>query len=329
MAERQRIERAEYLLPLRRWRRGGLGDLPAYLATVAQWMPVTVIDGSPDPIARQHAAQLPDGVRHIVLRDQPGANGKANGVHAGMVLAERDWVVVADDDVRWSYGSLRRAVAAARDAHLVAPQNVLTPQPWHARWDTARSLINRACGVDAAGTAVLDRRRYLAMGGYDRDCLFENMELARTVEASGGRVVHLTDLLVERRPPTVRHFWSQRVRQAYDSWAQPARFAAELALLPGAVAAVRSGRPWMLVAAGAAFVALAETGRRRGGAARAFPATAALWAPVWVAERSLTSWIALALRLRGGVVYNGRRIARAAHSTAALRRRRRDAELAA
>jgi hypothetical protein len=329
VADARPIERAEYLLPLRRWSTSDLGDLPEYLARVAEWMPVTVIDGSPDSVAHQHAAQLPDGVRHIVLRDQPGANGKANAVHAGMVLADHDWVVVADDDVRWGYEGLRRAVAAGRDAHLVAPQNVLTPQPWHARWDTARSLINRAVGVDPAGTCVLDRRHYLVMGGYDRDCLFENLELARTVDTSGGRVTHLPDLIVERRPPTLRHFWSQRVRQAYDSWAQPVRFAAELALLPGAVEAVRSRRPWMLAAAATASVAVAEVGRRRGGTAHAFAPTAALWAPVWLGERAITSWIALALRLRGGVVYNGRRIRRAAHSRSALRRRRREAGLVA
>ena len=60
-------------------------------------------------------------------------------------------------------------------------------------------------------------------------------------------------------------------------------------------------------------VAVAETGRRVGGGARVFPATATLLAPVWLLERGLSAWLAVAARVfLGGIPYHGRVLTRAA-----------------
>jgi CDGSH-type Zn-finger protein len=87
-----------------------------------------------------------------------------------------------------------------------------------------------------------------------------------------------------------------------------------LAVLPGLAAASLTRRPGPVLAAAAGVVALAGLGRRRAGGTRVFPAGAALLAPVWVLERAACSWLALGLRLAGGVTYAGRRIRVAAHS---------------
>jgi hypothetical protein len=72
-------------------------------------------------------------------------------------------------------------------------------------------------------------------------------------------------------------------------------------------------RPAALLAGVAAVVAVAEAGRRREGGRAVFGADAALWAPLWLAERSVCSWLAVAARVRGGVPYHGRRLPLAAH----------------
>ncbi|MEX5258585.1 hypothetical protein RCG71_19955, partial [Kocuria sp. CPCC 205281] len=54
------------------------------------------------------------------------------------------------------------------------------------------------------------------------------------------------------------------------------------------------------------------------------PAGTVLWAPLWVLERSVCVWAAVALRARGGVSYAGSRLRTAGHSRAVLRRRLRD-----
>ncbi|WP_069388227.1 glycosyltransferase, partial [Cellulosimicrobium cellulans] len=238
---------AAYLLPLRRHAvdEAELAELAAYLRRVAAHVPVVVADGSPPDVRARHDAAWGDAVRVVDVPDvPPGTNGKVVGVLAGIAATTAPRLVVADDDVRYDAAGLAAVLAALDDADLVVPQNVFDPMPWHARWDTARSLLNRALlGHDYAGTVAL-RRAALGDAGYDSRVLFENLELERTVVARGGVVAHRPDVVVVRRPPEARRFVEQRVRQAYDSLAQPPRLVAELALAPllvlAAVAAVRA-----------------------------------------------------------------------------------------
>src|SRR3954469_8921510 len=200
---------AEYVLPLR-WSaeqsRRELPELLGYLAALVGTVDVTVVDGSDAEVFGRHAAALPFGVRHVAPDPRPGANGKVRGVLTGLLGARHEAVVLADDDVRYGPDELRRLVALLAEADIVRPQNVFAPLPWHARWDTARSLLNRALGRDHPGTFGLRRSTFLSMGGYDGDVLFVNLELCRTVAAAGGVEQNAPDLFVRRLPPTARHF---------------------------------------------------------------------------------------------------------------------------
>jgi hypothetical protein len=281
---------------------------------------VVVVDGSDDGLFDVHARRWRPAVRHLRPHgDLRFASGKVNGVISGVREATCERLIVADDDVRYDAPALHRMVRLLDDAEVVCPQNHFDPLPWHAVWDTGRTLIARAVGHDMPGTLGVRRGHFLAMGAYDGDVLFENLELIRTVRASGGRVAAPLDLHVPRLPPTARHFWSQRVRQAYDEFARPARMAAALALVPAVAASRRPGRAAAAVAALA--VAAAEGGRRRAGGRRVFPARTSLAAPAWVAERAVCAWLAVGLRaLRGGVPYGGTVMRRAATPPRRLRR---------
>ena len=291
-------------------------ELVALLAELAcQVDDVIVVDGSDDTVFEQHSRSLPPIVRHV----RPSVTtrmGKVGGVLTGLALARHDAVVIADDDVRWSRDLLERAWRRAGSAAVARPQNVFAPAPWHARWDTGRILLNRAAGGDWPGTMLV--RRSAIPDGYSGDVLFENLELVRTVEARGGRERVLFDVVVPRRPPDTARFFEQRVRQAYDEWARPWRLVLQLGLLP---AALRWPRRAPMVIAGAAIV-LAEAGRRRAGGRAHWGPAAPLWAPLWLAERSVTSWLAVGSRLRGGVRYRGQRLPVAAHRRADLRHAR-------
>lgn len=321
---------AEYVLPLKWGDDSGLPELCHYLDRLADLIDVTVVDGSSADRFAAHAAAFGPAVRQLAPEPWPGRNGKVAGVMTGVRAARHGRVVLADDDVRYDRDRLERVVALLDDADLVRPQSVFHPAPWHARWDTARTLVNRAFGADYPGTFALRRSTLLAAGGYDGDVLFENLELIRTVRAFGGRCLSAPEIVVPRRPPTTRHFLGQRVRQAYDDFAQPTRLVAELLILPAlaALAAPKRGRVTRLLLAAAAAlmaVAVAEVGRRRAGGARVFPPTAALWAPVWLIERAVCAWIAVGCRLRGGVNYGGHLLKRAATPQRVLRARARSA----
>ena len=311
---------AEYVLPLRRSDREGERELLRYLHWISARMDVTIVDGSDVALFAALHERLPAGIRHIQPHRR-GLNGKARGVMTAFDVARRERIVLADDDVRYDDASLTAVLERLDRADLVRPQNVYAAYPWYAQWDTARMLIGRALGGDFGGTLGVRRSTVRRAGGYCTDVLFENLELERTVRAAGGRVEVARDLCVPRVPPTLSHFLRQRVRQAYDGFAQPARLVAELSLLPLIVTLARR-RAWTGLAALAALgVAAAEYGRRADGGAARIPPVGSLWTPVWMLERAVTAWIAVVLRLRGGVAYADHRIRSAASPMRSLRRR--------
>jgi hypothetical protein len=314
-----------YLIPVR-WQDGGQrSEMTEYLAELAALGPeIIVVDGSPTPVFGANAEAWRAHVAVHVPPDPAEAclNGKVAGVRTAAALATRERLVIADDDVRYDGASLRRLLDLLDEFDLVRPQNYFDPLPWHARWDSARTLLNRSLGADFPGTLGVRRSRFVAMGGYDGDVLFENLELIRTVRAHGGRTHSPLDLYVRRLPPSGAHFRGQRVRQAYDDFALPARMALELALIPALALVVRRRRFDLAVVAAALSVIAAERGRRRAGGARFFPPSAPLFAPAWLAERGTCAWLAVLQRWRnGGVRYAGSTIPTAAHSVTSLRRR--------
>lgn len=313
-----------YLVPIRWSRPGAFADLPEYLRGLAEVAQVVVVDGSHPDVRAANAEALGGAALHVAVYpelERAAQMGKVAGVLTGLRQAVHEAVVIADDDVRWDHEQLTRAVALLAEADVVIPQNHFDPLPWHARWDTGRSLLARATVGDWPGTLVVRGSALDAAGGYDGTALFENLELVRTVRAVGGRAVRANDVLVRRLPPDAEHFRAQRVRQAYDELARPGVLAVELAIAPAVVAAVALRRPRWVVAGAAASVLLAEVGRRRAGGRRAFPPDTPLFAPLWVAERACTAWVAVGARLRGGARYRDGRLRLAANTERALRRR--------
>jgi hypothetical protein len=276
-------------------------------------MEVIIVDGSPPEVFAAHHATWHKFAVHIPPDpDYTTPNGKVNGVLTGLRHAGHEYIIIADDDVRYGVAAIKRLLALLEHAHVVRPQNYFDPLPWHTYWDTARTLLNRATGGDWPGTLGVRRSALAATGGY-AGVLFENLELVRTIRAAGGVEAVPLDLFVRRLPPTSQHFWTQRVRQAYDEFARPLRLVVWLAVLP-VVATLSLRRAWMLLGTLiVSIMGLAELGRRCGGGQTVFPAPAVLLAPLWVLERTICTWLAVGLRvMRGGVPYHGKIVARAA-----------------
>ena len=309
-----------YVLPFRSEREPP-DEFLRYVNALTDHVEVVLVDGSPPPVFAAINECRDQRVRHVRPDTDLDAlaNGKVRGVLTGLRAAAHDRIVIADDDVRYSTTALASIVASLDDADVVRPQNYFDPLPWHALLDTARTLINRTTGGDWPGTLAV-RRSALMPEGYDGNALFENLELVRTVETGGGRARCRYDLMVRRLPPSTRHFWNQRVRQAYDEFARPWRLATALAVMPTLGALLSTRRRG---AAASAFllmpVLIAEVGRWRDGGRDVFPWLASVAAPLWMLERGLCAWVALGARATvGGVRYNGRVVALAANSPAVL-----------
>jgi hypothetical protein len=312
-----------YILPLRT-RAGDLetGELTRYLEWLSARTDLIIVDGSAPMPFRAHHERWGSFATHVAPDDDlRSANGKVRGVLTGLRLAAHERVVVADDDVRYDDRSLEQVSRLLGEADLVRPQNYFDPLPWHARWDTARILMNRALGNDYPGTLAVRRSFLRSIGGYDGDVLFENLELIRTVRAAGGKVRDAPSLFVRRRPPTFTRFLEQRPRQAYDDWAQPPRLAVFLAAGPAMIVLARF-RPRGLAAVAATAVLAASVGRLRHGGRQVFDRLSPLLAPAWIVERAVLSWATVGLRItRGGCPYGGEIIRRAANPSRVLRRR--------
>jgi hypothetical protein len=314
---------ASYVLPFKRSEDFDVDELTSYLHWVSERCEVIVVDGSAPEHFAEHADLWAGLVRHVRPDEDLGfINGKVNGTTTGVRLASSDIVIVADDDVRYDESGLERIVALLGEAELVRPQNFFDPMPWHALWDTARTLLNRSVSFDYPGTLGLRRSFFMKVDGYDGDVLFENLELIRTFGASGATVVSPLDLYVRRIPPTTSGFLSQRVRQAYDELALPVRLALWLAVIPLTALGLLKRRSGTVAAGALSTMAIAEVGRRRAGGAQVFPVSASFFAPLWIFERAICTWLALWSRLRlGGVRYGDGILSRAATPTRILRKR--------
>jgi hypothetical protein len=314
-----------YIMPIRAGAPQTAGDLADYLRWVASRAEVIVVDGSEADVFAAHARAWGSMVRHVAPAPElRSPMGKVGGVLTGVRLASHERLIIADDDVRYDDDGLRAMARQLDEAHVVRPQNYFDPLPlpWHALWDTGRMLLNRTTGGDWPGTLGVRRSILEKTGGYDGSVMFENLELVRTVRAAGGVEAVPLDLFVARRPSTARHFWSQRVRQAYDELARPWRLLSQLAVLPLAVWIGAATGGIAVVASAAGIAVWAEIGRQRAGGTKVFPAVASLFAPAWMAERAVCSWLAIASRIvHGGVPYRDTVLRHAATPVRVLRAR--------
>jgi hypothetical protein len=295
---------ATYVLPIRREHGGHERDLADYLASLSI-TEIVVVDGSPAAAFDRLRDALPDRIRHV--RPDPslhGLNGKVRGVLTGLQLATYERIVIADDDVRYDKDTLRAVLLCLDDAEVVRPQNYFDPAPWHAIFDGARCLINRTLDGDWPGT--LGIRKSALPNGYNADVLFENLELVRTIRVAGGRECVARGLFVRRLPPTSKHYWSQRIRQAYDEFARPVRLAAALTVVPLLIFSLALKTPAIAGAIAMLAIMLAFAGWLREGAWRYFSPWSVIVAPLWVCERGICAWIAVYRRMIcGGVSYAG------------------------
>jgi hypothetical protein len=297
------MKRCTYLLPIRRGKfsRAEASELAVYFGTLNDaGCDVLVIDGSPASVFREHAEAWRSVCRHEQVDRSFGyLNDKVNGIHTGVRLAVTGKVVLADDDIRYHAAEIERVCDLLDTFDVVRPQNYLSPLPWWARMETARMLINRATlrTGDYPGTCAFRRGAMLRVGPYDGDVLFDNEEIIRHFAHAGANISYATNLFVPKRPPTFGKWIEQRPRQAYEDFGLRAKTAVFLnvplfAIWIGGVFGWKSFFVYLSLLALAA-IALATAGRFRGTASAYFPSSVCVFAPLWILERSISTYWAL------------------------------------
>jgi hypothetical protein len=305
------MTRCTYLLPIRRTNFSATeaSELAEYFKAMTEaGCDVLVVDGSPEPVFEQHREAWLGLARHEAVDRSFGyLNDKVNGIHTGVNLARTEKIILADDDIRYTAAEIERVRELLEKFEVVRPQNFLSPLPWWARMEAARMLINRATlrTGDYPGTCAFSRSAMLRVGHYDGDVLFDNEEIIRHFARAGATVGYAINLFVRKRPPTLRKWKEQRPRQAYEDFGLRAKTALFcslpiLAIGIGAALGLKAVLLYLAVLV-AGSLALAIAGRLRGTAARYFPSSICFFAPLWVLERTVSTYWAIYWHLtRGG-----------------------------
>ena len=297
------MKRCTYLLPIRRahFSATEARELVEYFGALNDaGCDVLVVDGSEDTVFERQDEIWRSVCHHErVDRSFGYLNDKVNGIHTGVRLASMEKIVLADDDIRYTANEIDRVCDSLEKFEVVRPQNFFRPLPWWARMEAARMLINRATlrTADYPGTCAFRRSAMLRVGQYDGDVLFDNEEIIRHFARSGASVNFATNLFVRKRPPSLRKWVEQRPRQAYEDFGLRAKTALFLSLpiLAISIAAMAGWKSLFAYLFGVSIVSglLAAIGRLRGTAARCFPISICFFAPLWVVERSLSTYWAL------------------------------------
>jgi hypothetical protein len=302
--------RCTYLLPIRRttFLETEATQLADYFRALNDaGCDVLVVDGSPRPVFAEHDEIWRSFCRHEQVDRSFGfLNDKVNGIHTGVRLATTNNIILADDDIRYRAHEIEQVSMLLDDFEVVRPQNFLSPLPWWGRMEAARMLINRATlrTADYPGTCAFRRDAMLRVGPYDGDVLFDNEEIIRHFARKGATVNYATNLFVRKRPPAFRKWMEQRPRQAYEDFGLRTKTALFFAIPAIAViASVLLGGTGIAIWLGiisAASVALAFMGWLRGAARDHFPFWICFFAPLWILERSASTYWALLWHLRYG-----------------------------
>jgi hypothetical protein len=273
-----------------------------------------VVDGSPSEVFAEHDREWRDRCRHVTVDPKYRyLNGKVNGIHTGIDLALTGQVILADDDIRYTVDDIDVICELLDRYDMVRPQNYLSPLPWWGRMEGARMLLNRALlrSADYPGTCALRRSTMLRLGHYDGDVLFDNEEIVRHFALHGACIFYANDRFILKRPPTLRKWWEQRPRQAYEDFVMRWKTGFFLLVIPvGSILAI-SVQPASVLVYGAILaggsILLALHGRNRGAARKFFPLYVCLHAPLWLLERSASVWWALYWRIvHGGYPFGDR-----------------------
>jgi hypothetical protein len=259
---------------------------------------VVVVDASEPAAFDDHrrvlrwvARHLPPAPAHLT------ADGTLHLLEASADFAQTNKVVVATPAAHYQPEDLHRVCDLLEDHEVVVPNEYLDPLPWWARIDAGRMLLQRAVVVspDAVGTFGFRRDSLAAIRRHGRPS--DAGDILHALARQGMELHDAADVFIRQTPPALGDWWTRRPQQSRLSPAGAALFVTLIPLL--AMAGLLGGAGLTAGFSGAlAFSTFALAVRGRLGlAARYFPMSVCLFAPVWLLERSLTAYRAVGLRL--------------------------------
>jgi hypothetical protein len=133
----------------------------------------------------------------------------------------------------------------------------------------------------------------LRVGHYDGDVLFDNEEIVKHFQLKGAHICYARDFFLLKLPPPFGKWIEQRPRQAYEDFVMRAKtsfFAAVPIVL--AITLLKSG--WQMTLICAALISFGAIVSAifglNNGAVKFFSPKIVFYAPLWVAERCVSTY---------------------------------------
>ena len=242
----------------------------AYLATLGA--DVIVLDSAPRFEERHHILRWV--AQHVAVAEA------ADLLERASEMAATEKIIIASADSRYTAEEIGKMCELLDRHDAVEPEEYVQPLPWWGGIDAGRLLLNR--GVEQPfrhSTFAVRRSAFRPIPGVDTRDLLDAYEAK--------------EVFVRRQPPALAHWMRARLKE-------PVRPNVFLALLPVLLLMTLVGGAQVAAGYGGliAFASLLVAIRGRFGARRFFPLHACLFAPVWIAERSITGYWWLIQRMR-------------------------------
>lgn len=304
MEQRTRERRCSYVVAIEHSPSADeLRELAGYLSSLnVAACEVIVLDASSHPKFEENARVLRwVGAHRSVEPAHRSRSGALDLVRAAASVATCEKVIVAAHDVRYTAAAIDE-ICAHLDLHeVVEPQDYLDPMPWWGGIEAGRILLHRGIEPQPDHGATLAVRRSVINSLRLLHVVEPGDDMARRLEHAGADVSAAASVFVRRDAGALREWLHRRARAAGDDLALPMKSFFFLSLIPlllvlATLADLRLAATYAGIVSFASF-ALAVRGRI--GATQFFPLHAALFAPLWVAERSVSVYWALIQRIRG------------------------------
>ncbi len=292
---RGRTNRCSYVVPVDpKAGRAEVETLARLLSDVgAAGCEVLILDSCPQAAFEERHRILRWVGRHDLL------NGSVDLMRAAVDLASSEKVIVASPEARCTRAELF-ALCRLLDSHeVVQPQEYVDPMPWWGGVEAAGLLLQRGIHLPPEGRSIFAFRKsaFRPLRGYDD--LLRDSDLRRLI-IQGADVHDARDIFVRLEPPRLITWLRARAREIGADLSLPLKATFFLGLIPILVFLALVGG--MQLAAGyasvMAFAAVMLAVRGRVGAATFYPWHACLYAPLWLATRSIIVYWALFDRMR-------------------------------
>ena len=153
-----------YILPIRS-KIAVSAEFSEYVNWLSNHTEVLIVDGSADGSYRSLAERLAGSSAHTTGRRFVGVEERQSSRrHIRIAASDARYIIIADDDVRYTAAGIRHLASALTRADVVRPRITFGRPHGMLVVDTARTLINRASGGDWPGTIAV-RRSMVAIAG--------------------------------------------------------------------------------------------------------------------------------------------------------------------